>query len=650
MRPLLPRPTSIPRQTELPAATAPMQVASCRATELSAVETDPWGERPGWAGAWDDDWWVDEVLPGAPRAAVAKDARMRAWLVNIDTTGGPRSFALRPTTRIGRGRDCDIVLRDDPLVSRSHALVHFDNGELWVEDDTSQNGTFVNSQRTAGQPLRQGDILKVGRTRFAVQTSTTDAPTGPVPAVSGSLVYRPIPTGSHPAVGPDGVKALLRALDEDTPASSITSGETAVLRHRTRAFLISFELSQQLQRQRDPQAMIELCLDTLLGVLPAVQGQVIEVRADGGLEARGARCVGGITPHQPAVALSKQVHHQVITDRCGVLTNDPLGDFESSESLVLTSVTSLVAAPMIVGDRVLGLIELINLHPGQNFNDNDLELLTLAASMLATHLEARRAELQRIHTIEQLQRAQAQLRQTQQSLIREHQRATLGQFAKRMAHELRNNLLAPLAMMGPIADRYPEDSELVESVNYSLKALHTIVGIVKDIQEYSSTGSLPAPDLQPGDLGQVAEDARRYLRYDPDVSAVSLRVVRQDVPLVPLDAARLTQVIINLVRNAAQSTSGPVRRVSVHVFADGDDAVLEVRDNGCGMGLEVACQAYEAFYSTKEASGGMGVGLEISRELIDQHRGALSFRTWPGRGTTFQIRLHPADPDHSTEC
>ncbi len=567
----------------------------------------------------------------------------------MDPTDGPLSFELEEVTRIGRERDCHIVLRSDPLVSRRHAELRLTGGEILLEDGESQNGTFVNGEPIQKASLRQGDIVRVGRTRLQLQVSPLHISRSPAePLIEGQdFVFKRVNHDKGSSIGSISAAAFFEAIGLDGVVD-INSAESSNVRRRTRAFLVLFELSQLLQRQRDPTVMVDICLDTLIEVLGAHQGLVVELDDAGRLVTLGARSTGGPQSSRPVVTLSRTVCEKVIADRCGVLTNNPTEDFHNAESMVFASTTSLLSVPMIVGDRVLGLLELTSFHPGHSFNESDLDLLSVAASMLGTTLEARRLEIQRIATIAKLEVAQRELEAAQQQLIAQHQRATLGQFAQRMAHELRNHLMAPMAMLEPLPERYPNDENLAETVEFSMVALHTIVGIVKEIQEYAATGQLEPPMLVYGDLVAVARSAVHYLKYDRDVNRVSLRLKVQPVPLVPLDESRMCQVIINLVRNAAQATSGPDRFVSVHVYPDGADAVLEVRDNGCGMGLDVACRAYEAFFTTK-GTGGMGVGLEISRLLIHQHKGELTFETWPTLGTTFRVRLRPPTQCQSTE-
>jgi two-component system OmpR family sensor kinase len=113
-------------------------------------------------------------------------------------------------------------------------------------------------------------------------------------------------------------------------------------------------------------------------------------------------------------------------------------------------------------------------------------------------------------------------------------------------------------------------------------------------------------------------------------------------PEVLGDEARIRQVLSNLVANALQHTPESAA-VTVRVGTDGDDAVLEVADQGPGMNQEDASRVFERFYRTDSsrarASGGTGLGLSIVESLVRAHGGAVSVTTAPGEGCRFRVTL-----------
>jgi signal transduction histidine kinase len=83
--------------------------------------------------------------------------------------------------------------------------------------------------------------------------------------------------------------------------------------------------------------------------------------------------------------------------------------------------------------------------------------------------------------------------------------------------------------------------------------------------------------------------------------------------------------------------------VEVEVRADGDAAVLEVRDDGMGMSPEVAAQCFDLFFTTKEVGEGTGLGLAVVHNVVTNHGGRIEVDSAPGRGSTFRVVL-PREP------
>jgi signal transduction histidine kinase len=107
---------------------------------------------------------------------------------------------------------------------------------------------------------------------------------------------------------------------------------------------------------------------------------------------------------------------------------------------------------------------------------------------------------------------------------------------------------------------------------------------------------------------------------------------------VELDEGAIEQVLLNLLTNARQAV-GERGRVAISTRVEGDDAVIDITDNGVGMTGEVRQRMFEPFYSTRPMGEGRGLGLAVARGLIDSHHGSITVESVPGRGTTVSVRL-----------
>jgi signal transduction histidine kinase len=145
-------------------------------------------------------------------------------------------------------------------------------------------------------------------------------------------------------------------------------------------------------------------------------------------------------------------------------------------------------------------------------------------------------------------------------------------------------------------------------------------------------------------VGDVVERAVETSRPLVDAGRHALTV---DVPAEPLvvaaDGVRLAQVLSNLLNNAAKYTDAG-GRIHVRVAREGGEAVLAVEDSGMGMAHEQLGHVFDLFAQGQDArfreQGGLGIGLTLSRRLVELHGGTLSAHSaGPGQGSTFTVRL-----------
>ena len=129
-----------------------------------------------------------------------------------------------------------------------------------------------------------------------------------------------------------------------------------------------------------------------------------------------------------------------------------------------------------------------------------------------------------------------------------------------------------------------------------------------------------------------------------------LRDYDDELPPVLCSPVEIEQVVLNLLKNAAQAMAGQQKRqyISVQTRQEGQWAVLEVADNGPGMNEKTRRRVFEPFFTTKPTGLGTGLGLAVSYFIItSNHRGQIFLESQPGKGTAFTIRL-PLDRESSS--
>ncbi|HEU5055420.1 MAG TPA: ATP-binding protein [Kofleriaceae bacterium] len=237
--------------------------------------------------------------------------------------------------------------------------------------------------------------------------------------------------------------------------------------------------------------------------------------------------------------------------------------------------------------------------------------------------------------------------------------AALGRLSAGVAHELNNpltHLVLAVTRLRQLCDAFrPENAETVlaearSKLSYMSDDLDRMMVIARELRLFSS----PQPtSREPVALRDVLERALRIVEENDPAHGIRIERRQEEVPPADADASRLVQVFINLVRNAFDSLreapgDGPPT-VTLTLRPEGEDCVAaEVSDNGPGVAPELRERIFEPFFTTKPYGAGAGLGLAISRNLIQALDGRLEVSSEPGGGTTFTVVLpcwrRPAQP------
>ncbi len=267
----------------------------------------------------------------------------------------------------------------------------------------------------------------------------------------------------------------------------------------------------------------------------------------------------------------------------------------------------------------------------------------LEAAPERARLERRMARLEREldHRERALTSTSSELATATERLVVAEQLAAVGRVVGGIAHEL-GQQLALVGYAEALKSRLASDPELVELADVIVHAQKRLLAMVDAIRDFSG-GDHGRPLVRaPADLAAVVDEALAIIGYDREVRRRRL-VRRLDAhPLCRLHHDKLTQVVINLVHNAAlASPDGGEIEVAVTAPAPGT-AILTVADRGAGMPPEVLARLGEPFFTTRgERGSGLGVG--ICRRIVEEHGGELTFESAVGRGTVARVRLPAID-------
>lgn len=224
---------------------------------------------------------------------------------------------------------------------------------------------------------------------------------------------------------------------------------------------------------------------------------------------------------------------------------------------------------------------------------------------------------------------------------RQEKLASLGVFATGIAHEIRNPLTAIKLRVFSLKTSLRPDTSEYEDLEVIENEIDDLERIVRDFLQFARPAE---PDLQPISVAKLLRDTAGLLTTDLAKRAITLHLDLGTEAVVQADAARMKQVLINIVQNAAESieNGGTITlraRLDQQPLQDRlrPAVVLDIADTGKGIPPAVQKRLFDPFFTTKET--GAGLGLCIAARIVEKHHGVIHYQTELQRGTTFSIVL-----------
>ena len=254
--------------------------------------------------------------------------------------------------------------------------------------------------------------------------------------------------------------------------------------------------------------------------------------------------------------------------------------------------------------------------------------------------------LRRQEAEKELQHSEQRTRQQRDELAQVQRIAAMGELTGALSHEIRqpltairSNTQAALRFLSRENPDLEEIGEILEDIaGDSRRATEVLDGLRDLLQKHPVS-------LTPLDVNEVVEESAELLRSEALIDEIQVALdLTKGLPMVRADRIQLQQVLVNLLLNAFEAvanTPGNERNVLLRTRADdGGGLRVSVRDTGEGLGEQISEQLFNAFHTTKPT--GLGIGLSISRTIIEAHGGRIWAENNPDRGATFHFAL-PSD-------
>ena len=285
--------------------------------------------------------------------------------------------------------------------------------------------------------------------------------------------------------------------------------------------------------------------------------------------------------------------------------------------------------------------------------ETDQLLLSVAANEAATAFQSARLVSERRRAEEEVRKARdelemkviertEELRQMGAELARVTRVTALGELAASIAHEINQPLAAiranAAASLNWLANPNPDIAQVGEAVADIVSDAHRAGNVIQRIRQLATKSD---PEMRRLNVNDVIEDVVTLVRSEVQTHRASLRIALSSaLPPAIGDRVQLQQVIINLVMNGVEAmatVNDRPRELVIRSNAQNGHVLVAVEDAGVGLDPGQVNHLFDAFFTTKPA--GMGLGLSISRSIIEGHGGRLWATPNPTHGATFQFAL-----------
>jgi len=216
------------------------------------------------------------------------------------------------------------------------------------------------------------------------------------------------------------------------------------------------------------------------------------------------------------------------------------------------------------------------------------------------------------------------------------------EFLTTVAHELRTPLMVAGGYLQALQSGMVSPAQLEVTINTVKRNVDQITALTNDIL-FLQELELVLPDFQPVDMVKVSESVLRQYTQKAEARKIKVKLKTSgDIPKVQGDPQSLERAVTALLDNAIKFSSAG-GAVEMRLEKQKDHVLFSVEDHGIGIDPEIRPRIFDRFFHLEkhddELYGGLGIGLSITRQVIQQHKGFMEVDSTPGRGSTFKIGL-----------
>ncbi|MFH1746727.1 MAG: ATP-binding protein [Planctomycetota bacterium] len=526
--------------------------------------------------------------------------------------------------RVLIARGGDQLPLTDQTISRRHAELTFADGGWTLSDLNSANGTYVNGVRISKPTrLKHGDQIRLGSTLLVYAGDET------IEQFAG----RGIPTDlvTLDAGSESSNAAIVASVPANEDSVILAAPETA---NAVKAWNVMRELSSVIGSLLPSEQLLARVMDVIFAEVDVDRGVILmrHGESDDLLPevVRFRRRRGQRESGRDAIIASRTMINHVVQSRAGVLCSNAIGDerFRSGKSVQNLGMRSVICAPIVARDQILGVIHLDCPVTRHTYSDYELRLIT--AIGYQTGLAIENARLVRLH-------------------MQQERLAAAGETVAYLSHYIKN-ILQGMRGGADVLQRGLDRRDFgIASQGWHIveRNLEKTYNLTLNMLAFSKQRE---PHLEMLQVNRIINEVVALVQKSADDAMIVLLAdLSETLPPIPVDHDGIHQVVLNLLANAIDAVPGGQGIINVRTFYDAQAraVIISVTDNGPGVPPEQRDEIFRPFRSTK-GQGGTGLGLAVARKIVREMNGTLEHVEPPDGGAEFRVRLPSVQPESET--
>jgi signal transduction histidine kinase len=410
------------------------------------------------------------------------------------------------------------------------------------------------------------------------------------------------------------------------------------LERRQKELTSLYEVGQEIVSILNLDRLLESILDRAIVLVGADRGFLVLWDAEGDdFRVAVARRFDRGEVDDAQIEISYGIIRRVLAQREPVVTTNAQEDprFQTSRSIVAYQIRSVLAAPLLAKEALIGAIYVDTRLSARLFDEDDLALLSAMANQAAVAIRLTRLYEDLQTRNRELREALRELQETQDELIRAERLSVVGRMAASIIHDLKNPMTT-IQGYAALLGRDDLDSETRQRFSKIItRSVTTFVEMTQEILDYSRGGG----PLQPRQVlvEGFVNDLCVFVERDFAESGVALHCELDYAGPLRMDETKMRRALYNIATNARDAMKGGGRLTIATRRMDGS-VEFRLSDTGPGIPPEIEETLFEPFVTSGKATG-TGLGLAIAKKTVEDHGGTITVESTPGEGATFIIRL-----------